>query len=540
MFFKENPSHLLLGCSTIQYTHHCEIFVQLEDILFCWSSVLIVPAILMVFKLKGGSSMAHNGVMMQYFEWHLEDDGKLWRHLAEDADHLKELGITAVWIPPCYKGTARNDAGYGAYDLYDLGEFDQKGTRRTKYGTREELLAAIQALQEKQIQVYADIVLNHKAGADETQRFLAVEVDPEDRRKALTEPYEIEGWTRFMFPGRKGAYSDFQWSWEHFNGTDYNQENGKTTIYLILGEHKTWAESVAREFGNYDYLMFSNVDYQHPQVQEETKKWLQWFIRETGVQGIRLDAIKHVNAWFLRELLAFIRQVFGPDFYIVGEYWETDLTVVKEYLQELDCQTDLFDVGLNYRLHDASKKGAAYDLRTVFDGTLVQDWPDRAVTFVDNHDSQPGQSLESYAEPWFKPLAYALILLREAGYPCVFYGDYYGIGGETPIPPLRQELDTLLLLRQHHAHGQQQDYFEDPNRIGWVRLGTEQYPAGCAVVLSNGEAGEITMNVGALHADEIWTDRMGRQEARIRIDQEGKGTFPVHGGSLSVYVKQSV
>ena len=38
-----------------------------------------------------------------------------------------------------------------------------------------------------------------------------------------------------------------------------------------------------------------------------------------------------------------------------------------------------------------------------------------------------GQALCSWVQEWFKPLAYALILLRRDGYPCVFYGDYYGI-----------------------------------------------------------------------------------------------------------------
>ena len=35
-----------------------------------------------------------------------------------------------------------------------------------------------------------------------------------------------------------------------------------------------------------------------------------------------------------------------------------------------------------------------------------------------------GQALESFIESWFKPSAYAIILLRNAGYPCIFYGDY--------------------------------------------------------------------------------------------------------------------
>jgi alpha-amylase len=49
-----------------------------------------------------------------------------------------------------------------------------------------------------------------------------------------------------------------------------------------------------------------------------------------------------------------------------------------------------------------------------------------SVTLVDNHDTQPLQDLEAPVEPWFKPIAYALILLREEGYPCVFYPDLYG------------------------------------------------------------------------------------------------------------------
>ena len=46
---------------------------------------------------------------------------------------------------PAYKGISQEDVGYGVYDMYDLGEFNQKGTVRTKYGTKEEYLEAVQA-----------------------------------------------------------------------------------------------------------------------------------------------------------------------------------------------------------------------------------------------------------------------------------------------------------------------------------------------------------------------------------------------------------
>jgi alpha-amylase len=76
-------------------------------------------------------------------------------------------GFTGVWLPPAYKGAGGGyDVGYGVYDTYDLGEFDQKGSVRTKYGTRKEYLAAIKALQKHGIQACADVVLNHRMGAD--------------------------------------------------------------------------------------------------------------------------------------------------------------------------------------------------------------------------------------------------------------------------------------------------------------------------------------------------------------------------------------
>ena len=138
-----------------------------------------------------------NQTLMQYFEWYLPADGNHWTRLAEDAQHLADLGIRKVWMPPAFKATSNNDVGYGVYDLFDLGEFDQKGTVRTKYGFKDDYLQAIQALKDAGIQPMADVVLNHKAAADGLEEFEVVEVDPMDRNKVLTEPFTIQGWTKF-------------------------------------------------------------------------------------------------------------------------------------------------------------------------------------------------------------------------------------------------------------------------------------------------------------------------------------------------------
>ena len=78
-----------------------------------------------------------NRTLIQFFEWYLPADGGHWRRTADAAEYLAGLGITDVWLPPAYKGQSGiHDVGYGVYDLYDLGEFHQKDTVPTKYGTR--------------------------------------------------------------------------------------------------------------------------------------------------------------------------------------------------------------------------------------------------------------------------------------------------------------------------------------------------------------------------------------------------------------------
>ncbi|WP_068776636.1 alpha-amylase [Paenibacillus sp. FJAT-26967] len=480
--------------------------------------------------------MKRNHTMMQFFEWHVEADGSHWNRLKEMAPELKRLKIDSVWIPPVTKGQSDQDTGYGVYDLYDLGEFDQKGTVRTKYGTKQELLDAIAACQENGLCVYADLVMNHKAGADEKELFKVIEVDQHDRTEEISEPFDIEGWTKFTFPGRGEKYSAFKWDFGHFNGTDYDAKEDRTGVFKIVGEHKDWNENVDDEFGNYDYLMFANIDYSHPGVREEMIRWGKWLGNTLGCDGYRLDAIKHINHEFVKEFATEMIKERGEDFYIVGEFWKSDLAACQAFLDTLDYKIDLFDVSLHYKLHAASKEGREFDLSTIFQDTLVSSHPFHAVTFVDNHDSQPHEALESWIEDWFKQSAYALILLREEGYPCVFYGDYFGIGGPAPAEGKKADIDPLLEARYHKAYGTQEDYFDHPNTIGWVRRGVDEIEhSGIAVVISNGDNGEKRMCVGENRAGEQWTDLTGNRQEQITIGEDGFADFPVNGGSVSVW-----
>ena len=482
--------------------------------------------------------MAENDVMMQAFEWYLPNDGNYYNNLKQKVSDLKEKGFNSIWLPPMFKATNTDDVGYGVYDIYDLGEFDQKGDVRTKYGTLEELRELIDEIHKHDMQVYADVVLNHKAGADFTETFRAIQVDENDREKEISDVHDIEGWTGFNFPGREGKYSEFEWNFNHFTGTDYDQKEDVTGVFKILGENKSWSEGVSDEKGNFDYLMFADIDHKHPDVKADLFHWGEWFINHVDIDGMRFDALKHIEDGFIEEFIKHIEEVSDKDLYFFGEYWQNDLDSKSKYLYEVKYNTDLFDVVLHYNMEQASKDIDNFDMRKIFDHTLVQEHPQLAVTFVDNHDSQPGQSLESFVQPWFKKIAYGLILLRKDGYPCVFYGDYYGLGGDNPIEGQKEMIDQLIDIRKRYAYGEQTDYMETEDLIGWVRHGNDEHPGTLAVVISTGDMNELRMEVGKVHAGKTFVELTGDNPNEIVIDEEGFANFEVGPGTLTCWAEK--
>ena len=487
-----------------------------------------------------------NPTMLQGFHWYSEGDAKLYENTKNSADYLKELGISAIWLPPAYKAAGGGySVGYDPYDLFDLGEFEQKGTVSTKYGNKKQYLDCTKALQEKGISVIVDIVLNHKAGGDETEKFHAIKVNPENRQQNVSDPFEIESYTKFTFPGREKKYSAFEWNFTCFSGVDYalNQEEGIFQIIHDFGDG--WEEMIDDEKGNYDYLMYNDIDQRNPFVRKELNDWGKWYHDQVHFDGVRLDAVKHQSPDFYKEWLYNLRTNTQKNIFAVGEYWAPgEVNLLQKYIDTTEGSMSLFDSSLQQNFHIASKEGANYDLRKIFDETLTLLNPTHSVTVVDNHDTQPLQDLEAPVEKWFKPLAYALILLRENGYPCVFYPDLFGAnytdkdkeGNEQEIFLDKVEkIDELLKARQEFAYGFQRDYFDDANSLGWTREGNDDH-SGCAVVLSNKDAAEKPMEMGKKYAGKIFYDYLGWFPEKVVIDENGWGNFPIPAGNVSVWV----
>jgi alpha-amylase len=229
-----------------------------------------------VYKAK--EPLQDNITIFQAFEWYVPGPSTAsttpshYSLLTNLLPHLSELGISHVWLPPGCKASNPQDNGYAVYDLWDLGEFDAKGNRGTKWGTKQELEVFCAKAKDLGIGVLWDAVLNHKAAADAKEPSRGVKVDPKgmnpclysanltipDRTKEISKPHDLDTWTSFSFPGRKGKYSDMQYDWTHFTAVDYDSRGEEHGIFRFVdkGERGSneWAKDVSDELGNYDYL----------------------------------------------------------------------------------------------------------------------------------------------------------------------------------------------------------------------------------------------------------------------------------------------
>ena len=116
--------------------------------------------------------LSQDDVMMQAFYWNVpvNEPGKngFWYDtLRAKIPAMKTAGIRALWMPPPSKGNfGIGDMGYGIFDHYDLGNYNQKGTTETRFGSRAELNSLITSAHSTSggapyMDVYADIILNH-------------------------------------------------------------------------------------------------------------------------------------------------------------------------------------------------------------------------------------------------------------------------------------------------------------------------------------------------------------------------------------------
>ena len=349
-----------------------------------------------------------------------------------------------------------------------------------------------------------------------------------------------------------------------FRGMTVTQPSGQAAAPSARRPGKGWSEDVDDLHGNFDYLMFSNIDYTHPEAREEVTKWGQWMVNEIGVDGFRLDAVQHFSYSFTKDWIRRIneaglkRKGANGEVFMVGEIWTGEYQRILRWLngvqQPHGPQVYAYDAPLLYNFSRISEdlrvpaKRKNLDLRTIARESLLLSRPRASVTLVTNHDTQPGQTSYTPIIAQLKPLFYAFILLRQEGLPCVFWGDLYGTKGPHAEPPIglvegvsgsqRSLLADLMMCRKLFAYGEQVDHFDAPTCIGWTRAGTKDRP-GCAVLIGIGIASKSQrMKMAIGRSGGVWLDILGNVEDEVKIDANGVGSFPCRGISVSVYVEK--
>ncbi|MGE5399415.1 MAG: alpha-amylase family glycosyl hydrolase, partial [Ignavibacteriales bacterium] len=300
----------------------------------------------------------------------------------------------------------------------------QKGSDRTWFGSKDELIDLINQIHQNKMQVYADLVINHSSGGD------AAEENPLDKKMR---------WTNFNPMSGK-----FKRDWKCFHPSLYERWDKET-------------------FGDMPDLCHRN-----PYVYSQLLECARWMIEEIGFDGFRFDCVKGYGGWMVRAIqeLRGLRdnKVISP--FGVGECWDSERTI-QDWLDETNSWSDntacAFDFPLRDRLlslcHDSG-----FSLRALAnDGVLVSKRPLEAVTFVENHDTARSNPVIQD-----KMLAYAYILTHE-GYPCVFWQDYYNYGLEQKN--YQSGIAALVRIHEDYAGGSTNILYADDNLYVMQRNG---------------------------------------------------------------------
>ncbi len=488
-----------------------------KGILLFFTLILVITlnGIIHATKEKYSEPKVQNPLILQAFYWEMgtgefaakyPEEKDLWRLLAKRAPEFADLGFTSLWLPPASKGTSISDVGYGVYDPWDLGEFNQKGTVRTKYGTKKELQKAIDTLHQYGISVYYDAVFNQRIGADFKEEV------------PLVGGGTMEAWT--LFSGMKGRnkYYDkakeWGWNWQCFDGIDVDATGRVIGPTLFHG--KNWDRSFDK-----DYLLGCDVDYQNEKVVEEIIAWGKWLVQEIGVDGFRLDAVKHVDTEFVKKWLKEIRACTEKELFIMGEAWYTNTMSLQFYLEALkDQEIKLFDFPLRSQME--LMRDGRINMANLGNAGLVNKKPTQAVTFVDNHDTfRDGLN----SAPIFKRKcqSYAYILTREHGYPVVFWRDLYNAN-------LHSELEKIIKARKYFAYGPGYEVVTNDQEVySYVRAGLEDADGtGLVMMISSGNSGQIIeKKINAQQPGQIYYDFTGNISELVETDSQGYGIFKV-------------
>jgi alpha-amylase len=374
--------------------------------------LLLVVLLALAPSARGQSGFDDDRVMLQGFYWESYRHGqpdprfkqfgdKRWYTIVkENADELRQARFDLIWLPPpCYAGDL--SAGYNPKEYFRLDN---------SFGSFDQHRAMLEALLKSGIEPVADVVLNHRDGST--------------------------GWVDFKNP---------EWGLWAICGDDEAFSNPNSPAVNTPVEKRGAPEEMRFPYGgrnesDYAYDAFRDLDHTNVQVRRDILKYL-LLLKSAGYRGWRYDMVHGYHAnW-----LAIYNKRTNPTF-SVGEYdWDKEneqrgwIWYSAATAGDLKTSSNVFDFTTQFTLKD--NKGNYRNWYAFGNGTgLMGDntdnlpWKQRAVTFLENHDTgyrtnedgspQNGHTFDNFQNNWEVEQAYAFILTHP-GVPCVFWKHYF-------------------------------------------------------------------------------------------------------------------
>lgn len=369
--------------------------------------------------------------------------------------YIRGLGTTAIWLTPSFKNKAVQledgpSAGYHGYWITDFTQIDPH------LGTNQELAALIGEAHAMGMKVFFDIITNHTADVidyEEAHRPAYISKDQEPYRTASGTPFDDRDYagtgsfpplsrtesfpyTPFIPAGSPVKVPDW------LNDVTLYHNRGNTTF---VGENAYYG----------DFFGLDDLFTEHPRVVQGMIDIYEAWIRDFGIDGFRIDTMKHVNDEFWQrfgpQVLAYARQHGKREFFMFGEVFDTTKSFTSHFTTH-----DRVQAVLDFPFQKAAQDFAANSfptdqLRDFFAG---DDWYTDAdsnvyqlPTFLGNHDMGRIGRFVTVANAGADDaellardrLAHQLLYLSR-GNPVVYYGDEQGFTGDGGDQDARQDM----------------------------------------------------------------------------------------------------
>jgi alpha-amylase len=351
-------------------------------------------------------------------------------YLVDLAPRLKEMGVDAVWIPPTIKNQdfGQKGVGYAPFDHYDLGDKYQKWGATTRVGTKDELLRMIAVMHANGIEVIQDIVPNHVIGAGSDTGDGGE--DPEAPDAVCPNWDGPDKWKNFRYTSwatpalnnsdtnylaRSGRWPKNYWNFHPItcdgwcNLCDPNDDPicwqgfGPDVAYNDCAIGLSSNASYNPDQASYSPYNNGGVTPNNGYMRKHFREWLIWYKKQTGFNGVRIDAVKHfpnsVSEDFLWNLQNGALWASGTDTMIAVGEWVGDAAALDGWTSAVQNRAGTFDFSLRGFHADGGLRDMIYgsgnfnmsilpaaqqNIRYVdIDGNRIH----RTMPFINNHDT---------------------------------------------------------------------------------------------------------------------------------------------------------